>query len=133
MEECPGQRDGSTIYYYEGHMYRKNRSTETSTYFRCSVRGCFGRVIQKHRLGTVQAVSPHNHESTPERHKMRRFLASMQRRVNREDRPVREIYEEEIQRFPGVDGVMPYHTMEEQLLERRRRVQNTFSGYDEYV
>ncbi|XP_034255592.1 uncharacterized protein LOC117653796 [Thrips palmi] len=120
MEECPGQRDGSTIYYFDGHMYRKNRSTESSSYFRCATRGCMGRVIHKHRLGTIVAVSPHNHDADPHKHNLRRFLAAMQRRVNLETIPIHEIYLQEASRFPGIEEVMPYQSLQLQMEKRRR-------------
>lgn len=121
MEECPGQRDGSTIYYFDGHMYRKNRSTDSSSYFRCATRGCMGRVIQKHQLGTIQAVSPHNHPSDPKKHNLRRFLAAMQRRVNFESIPIFEIYQQEASRFPGIEKTMPFQSLSLHM-ERRRRL-----------
>ncbi|KAK3918643.1 Disease resistance protein RRS1B [Frankliniella fusca] len=120
MEECPGQRDGSTIYYYDGHMYRRNRATESSTYYRCSVRGCFGRVIQKHNLGVIIQVSPHNHPADQDKHSLRRFLAAIQRRVSTETAPIFNIYQEEASRFPGIEKSMPFESLQLQMEKRRR-------------
>ena len=95
MEECPGQRDGSIIYYFSGHMYRKNRSTDTATYYRCSTRRCFARLIQKHRVGSIVEVSPHNHDPDTERNKLLRLRAAVQRRFDQEATPLLDIYLQE--------------------------------------
>lgn len=79
-------------------MYRKNRGTDNATYYRCTVRGCFGRVIQKHRLGAIVVMSQHNHDADTESHNVRRFRAAVQRRVNQESTPTFDIYKEEARR-----------------------------------
>lgn len=129
MEECPGQRDGSTIYYFDGHMYRRNRATDSSTYYRCSTRGCFGRVIQKHSLGTIVQVSPHCHPADQDKHSLRRFLAAIQRRVSTETTPIFDIYEQEASRFPGIENSMPFESLQQQM-EKRRRLNETLNNLD---
>jgi hypothetical protein len=98
--EAPGNKSGTSIYFYQGFFYRRdgNERPNGVQYFRCSNYKCSGRAtgVMREGVRVITPTAPHPmcHPKDDREITKRKFFAAAKTKAAADFKPLVEIYEE---------------------------------------
>jgi hypothetical protein len=120
MEAIEGNRRGSTLFKYDGHLYRKDYERQGKRGYRCTDKGCKGRLLQR-ADGDIVVTTGHSHGSKQLAVDVLALKNRMKRRAAESGERLREIFDEETRNSNVADEV-GFAELESCLYKQRRRV-----------
>jgi hypothetical protein len=118
MEPIEGKRKGSILFQRSGFLYRKDSERAGTIGYRCTSRGCPGRVIQ--RDGQLRETA-HNHEAAADDVELLLLKNRLKRRAEECSGSLREIFDEETAKSTSATQI-GFAEVENTMYNRRRRV-----------
>lgn len=119
MERIEGN-SGSTLYFHQNFLYRKNKLIGETLYFRCIINTCRGKCIWR-MADPIIVSEAHNHEADENNILALRFRQELRLRASLELRPLRQIYDAlQLEDQPGALAAGPYNGAIQKLMERAR-------------